>query len=202
MAYDLYDWETARASALGFLEHMEQVAAASLAKGSKFFSKEDRERLAHAREHIRSAFVELDKWFVAPRCEEKPSLAEHGYMELWSLISAAFIIGSRGTVSETASAFLKTKHGGPGGIERGKDITAAADKRWRIVAKQKGEDILKVAPRLSIEVVMTRVMHDCPDVKFPEPDTVYSYLRKVLPSKAKRKQELIKKNRTQRARRP
>lgn len=108
-----------------------------------------------------------------------------------NVLVAAYDAGMVGNASLSAQNFYGAKHGGDGGKKTGELLKAEADERWRIAAKQMGEDMLKHNPRLPISEIATGVKEVCPGA--PEFDEVYKYLRQVLPSKKKRKQELAEK---------
>ncbi len=92
---------TAKQGARDFLTHVEQVAHASLEHGARYLKdplSDDYDTLQHGLDTLRPAFGALEQL-----------IAEHGSAHhdhaLWTLLSSAFIIGSRGTISHSGRKF-------------------------------------------------------------------------------------------------
>jgi hypothetical protein len=92
--------------ARAFVQYIESCIEGSLSPaGAKNLTTDDKAALERALNALRPSFDELTKCFFDPLREQKPSVWEHGHCTLWSLIGAAFIAGSRGTVSESAQSY-------------------------------------------------------------------------------------------------
>jgi len=87
--------------AQAFVQHIEDCINDSLAVAKK----DDQADLERALNALRPSFDELASCFLDPLREQKPALCEHGYYMLWSLISSAFVAGSRATISESAQSY-------------------------------------------------------------------------------------------------
>lgn len=85
------------------LKHIETCARDSL-KYEKL-ADEDRKILEGGIDRLRSAVEELAKWYIEPLRETKPSMSDHGYGQLWSILGWAFAIGQAGTISKSARKF-------------------------------------------------------------------------------------------------
>ena len=72
---------------------------AELAEEKKADLEKEKTELERARSQLRLSFDELAKCFFDPLLEQKPSLREFGYYSLWKVMGAAFVAGSRGTLS-------------------------------------------------------------------------------------------------------
>jgi hypothetical protein len=111
--------------ARAFLQHLEGVIDNSLS--SPMFTRSDKAELAEekkadlekektelerARSQLRLSFDELAKCFFDPLLEQKSSLREFGYYSLWGVMGAAFVAGSRGTLSIASRKATKTSEQG------------------------------------------------------------------------------------------
>src|SRR5271166_936535 len=89
-----------------FVQYIESCIEGSLSPAaSKTVTPDDKEDLERALSALRPSFDELAKCFFDPVREQRPAFCEHGYYLLWSLIGAAFVAGSRGTISESARSY-------------------------------------------------------------------------------------------------
>jgi hypothetical protein len=70
-----------------------------LAEEKKADLEKEKTELERARTELRLSFDKLAKCFFDPLLEQKPSLREFGYYSLWGVMGAAFVAGSRGTLS-------------------------------------------------------------------------------------------------------
>jgi hypothetical protein len=93
---------------------------------------EDRSVLKRAEYDLNRSFNGLDKNVVAPLAAAKPSLAIYGYDMLWTLMSAAFYAGSRGTVSGSAETFIGKELHRARQVKRGKRSgeSRLANRKW------------------------------------------------------------------------
>ena len=92
--------------ARAFVQHIEECIEASLSEGAaKLLAPDDRAELERALSALRPSFEELAKSFLDPLREQDPALYEQGYYRLWSLMGAAFVAGSRGTISGSAQTY-------------------------------------------------------------------------------------------------
>jgi hypothetical protein len=105
---------------------------------------------------LREQFNELVKWFIDPVRETNLPPPGYGYGRLWELMSEAFMIGSKGTVSDSAKVFftpviegemkvkLASDHGKKGSVKRRKKAHA-----WRVYALPLAKQIRATNPTLS-----------------------------------------------------
>src|ERR1700730_2363052 len=92
--------------ARAFVQHIVSCIEDSLSPAAaKNVTPDDKAALQRALRVLRPSFDELAKCFFDPVREQKPAFCEHGYYMLWSLISAAFVAGSRGTISDSAQRY-------------------------------------------------------------------------------------------------
>ena len=92
--------------ARAFVQHIEECIEASLSEGAaKLLAPDDKAELERALSELRPSFQELAKSFLDPLRERDPALYEHGYYRLWSLMGAAFVARSRGTISGSAQTY-------------------------------------------------------------------------------------------------
>jgi hypothetical protein len=61
----------------------------------------ERDEIELAGGQIVDAFEQLSKFYVEPFRDRENSVLENGYLMLWQLAGAAFVIGSRGTISKS-----------------------------------------------------------------------------------------------------
>lgn len=184
--YNHHDWRVCRANARKFLGFLEKIASGSLS--TNLLTSEDRSELDEAKERLGSAFEQLDHWFIAPKREDRPTSAALGYIQLWDLMARAFVIGSRGTLTDSARMKFCKLHGAPGGKARGK-LAAQQAENWRKPLRETADRIREVYPGISTPKAATRAMHECP-VEIPvEYNEVYQYLRvywRVAPRQSRR----------------
>jgi len=89
-----------------FVQYIESCIEGSLSPAAaKTVTPDDKAALERALRALRPSFDELAKCFFDPVREQKPAFCAHGYHMLWSLIGAAFVTGSRGTMSESARSY-------------------------------------------------------------------------------------------------
>ena len=81
---------------------------AELAEEKKADLEKEKTELERARGELRLSFDELAKCFFDPLLEQKPSLREYGYHLLWRVMGAAFVAGSRGTLSAASRKATKS----------------------------------------------------------------------------------------------
>jgi hypothetical protein len=92
--------------ARAFVQHMESCIKDSVSPAAaKTVTPDDIAALEQALSALRPSFDELAKCFFDPVREQKPALCEHGYYLLWSLMGAAFVAGSCGTISQSARSY-------------------------------------------------------------------------------------------------
>jgi hypothetical protein len=92
--------------ARAFVQHIVSCIEDSLSPAAaKNVTPDDKAALERALRVLRPSFDELAKCFFDPVREQKPAFCEHGYHVLWSLIGAAFVAGSRGTISDSAQRY-------------------------------------------------------------------------------------------------
>jgi hypothetical protein len=105
--YDPLDWEAQRNNASSFLRMVgETVNSALGVESASFVTAKDRLLLEVANRNLRHAFEQIDKSFIAPNRDNSPAHAAFGYEMLWRLISAVFVAGSRGDVSESVRSYV------------------------------------------------------------------------------------------------
>jgi hypothetical protein len=106
---------------------------------TQILSDAERKSVARSLEHLRGSFAEITKCTIDSVREPKPNLACYIYQNLWMLSAAAFLIGSKTTVSDAATKFIK--------IEQSKLARegAAAKKAWLQNAVQ--EEVEAVKPQ-------------------------------------------------------
>ena len=93
--------------ARGFLDHIEDCIRVALSpENSRILAPENKRELERALDRLRPSFDELAKWFIDPLRETKPSHAMYGYEKLWELLSAVFVGGSRGTVTDSGKNYF------------------------------------------------------------------------------------------------
>jgi hypothetical protein len=100
------DGKFAENGARAFAEHLLDIATASLS--SDVVTDEDRAELERHRKKLEHNFREMLK-VIDELNETKPSVAFHGRICLWEIMSSAFIIGSRGTVTDSAKKFFRAE---------------------------------------------------------------------------------------------
>jgi hypothetical protein len=100
------DGKFAENGARAFAEHLLDIATASLS--SDVLSDEDRAELERHRKKLENSFREILK-VIDDLEKTKPSVAFHGRICLWDIMASAFIIGSRGTVTDSAKNFLRAE---------------------------------------------------------------------------------------------
>jgi hypothetical protein len=106
MKEGVLEYTSAENEARAFVQHIESCIEASLSPAAvKTVAPDDKAALERALSALRPSFDELAKWFFDPLREQKPAVCEHGYCTLWSLLGAAFVAGSRGTMSESARSY-------------------------------------------------------------------------------------------------
>jgi hypothetical protein len=89
-----------------FIQHVEDVAAAALSDCNKpYLEGGERVEVEKALGRLRLSFDELAKWFVEPLRDSQPGKMQYGYEKLWALVSAAYLIGSRGTITDAGRKF-------------------------------------------------------------------------------------------------
>lgn len=98
------DGKFAENGARAFAEHLLDIAAASLS--SDVPTDEDRAELERHSKKLEHSFREMLK-VIDDLEKTKPSVAFHGRICLWDLMASAFIIGSRGTVTDSAKNFFR-----------------------------------------------------------------------------------------------
>ena len=81
---------------------------ADLGEKKKAELEKEKAELERARRRLRLSFDELTKCFFDPLLEQKPSLREFGYYSLWKVMGAAFVAGSRGTLSAASRKATKS----------------------------------------------------------------------------------------------
>jgi hypothetical protein len=91
--------------ARAFVQYIESCIEGSLSPAAANVTPSDKADLERALSALRPLFDELAKCFFNPVREQKPAVCEHGYYMLWSLIGAAFVAGSSGTMSESARSY-------------------------------------------------------------------------------------------------
>jgi hypothetical protein len=97
-----------REGAQAFLKIIEDSIGTALSEANdKFLESEDKKLLESAKEELRSCFDEIVKYFVIPSSIENQSLEEYRYEALWSFMSAIFVAGSRGIVSNSVRNYLR-----------------------------------------------------------------------------------------------
>jgi hypothetical protein len=100
------EYTSAENEARAFVQCIESCIKDSLSPAAaKTVTPDDKAALERARRALRPSFDELAKCFFDPLREQKPAFCEHGYDLLWRLIGAAFVAGSRGTMSESARSY-------------------------------------------------------------------------------------------------
>ena len=87
--------------ARAFVQYIESCIEDSLSSAAAKLTPSDKADLERALS-APGVFDELAKWFFDPLREQKPALYEYGCHLLWRLMDAAFVAGSRGTLSESA----------------------------------------------------------------------------------------------------
>lgn len=109
--YNVHDWRATRAKAVGIIDLLMEMVEVSLEpNGRKFLSERDILDLQYTGlAQLGSSFNEIEKCAIDPLKDGKPATAAHLYTQLWRLVGAAFIIGSRGTVSESAIKMTKAR---------------------------------------------------------------------------------------------
>ena len=131
----------------GFLQHLDDICEDSV--GSPDLPPNEREQLLRGRELLRSVQVRLDK--IA---EASPN-PDDTYQVFWELAAGAFLIGSRGVVSEGARLHTKAnnaRHANRTRIEKrnagsGKDAIVDG-----IVAKYMNGPVKTVLPTVNAEL--------------------------------------------------
>jgi hypothetical protein len=89
-----------------FLDHVENCIRGALSpENSKILTSGDRGELERALYRLRPSFDELAKWFINPSCEIGSGHPMYGYEKLWHLLSATFVGGSCGIVTESHKKF-------------------------------------------------------------------------------------------------
>ena len=89
-----------------FVQYIESCIEGSLSPAAaKTVTPDDKAALERGLSALRPSFDELAKCFFDPVREQKPGFCEHGYYLLWRLMDAAFVAGSRGTLSESARSY-------------------------------------------------------------------------------------------------
>jgi hypothetical protein len=89
-----------------FVQHVESCIKDSLSPAAaKTVTPDDKAALEQALSALRPSFDELAKCFFDPVREQNPAFCEHGYYLLWSLMGAAFVAGSCGTISQSARSY-------------------------------------------------------------------------------------------------
>ena len=88
-----------------FVQYIESCIEGSLSPAAANVTPSDKADLERALSALRPLFDELAKCFFNPVREQKPAVCEHGYYMLWSLMGAAFVAGSSGTMSEFARSY-------------------------------------------------------------------------------------------------
>ena len=91
--------------ARAFVQFIESCIEGSLSPAVANVTPSDKADLERALSALRPSFDELAKCFFNPVREQKPAVCEHGYYMLWSLIGAAFVAGSSGTMSKSARSY-------------------------------------------------------------------------------------------------
>jgi hypothetical protein len=103
MKEGVLEYTSAENEARAFVQCIESCIEDSLSPAAaKTVTPDDKAALERALSALRPSFDELAKCFFDPVREQKPAFSEHGYYLLWRLIGAAFVAGSRGTMSESA----------------------------------------------------------------------------------------------------
>jgi hypothetical protein len=97
-----------REGAQAFLKIIEGSIGTALSEvNDKFLESEDKKLLEGAKEELRSCFDEIVECFVIPSSAGNQSLEEYRYEALWSFMSAIFVAGSRGVVSNSVRNYLR-----------------------------------------------------------------------------------------------
>jgi hypothetical protein len=99
------EFTPAEDGARAFVQYIQSCIEDSLSPAAAKLTPSDKEDLERALSALR-VFDELVKHFLDPVREQKPAICEHGYHLLWRLMGAAFLAGSRGTVSDSARSFV------------------------------------------------------------------------------------------------
>jgi hypothetical protein len=122
-----------REGAQAFLKSIEDSIDTALSEANnEFLDSEDKKFLDNAKEELPSCFDEIVKCFVIPSSIGNQSLEEYRYEALWSFMSAIFVAGSRGVVSNSVRNYLRPiiereKQDRQAGLARaGKNLTDVA----------------------------------------------------------------------------
>jgi hypothetical protein len=140
-----------------YVDFLEEIAQKSLA--FEKLTTEDRKVLERAHKRLREQFEELVKWFVDPVRETNLPPPGYGYGRLWELMSAAFMIGSKGTVSDSGRAYftpaiiseLQRDKGRKSGEKR------RSTRAWTTHAEQLAKQIRLESSNLSQDDVATEI---------------------------------------------
>ena len=104
MKEGVLDSTPAENGAQAFVQFIKSCIEGSLSPAAANVTPSDKADLKRAQRALR-LFDELAKCFFNPAREQKPAVCEHGYYALWSLMGAAFVAGSSGTMSESARSY-------------------------------------------------------------------------------------------------
>lgn len=117
----------------------------------------EREDLELGQRNLAHGFGELTTILNEIRKDGRDSVAEHGFAHLSWIMSGAFLIGSRGTITDGLRQYVHSEKGSTGGKARRPKIEAKHAEVRRI-----GEKIRSINPSLTPQSLATKIKAKLP----------------------------------------
>jgi hypothetical protein len=144
---------------------------------------DDLRRMKWGRKRAEAAFNEIAASFLEPLREERPDVADRGYLLLWDLMAGSHLIAASSTISDSArrkAMAIFTDKGAVGGKLGAGTNQAKAKARWREIEQIAERIAVGKKRKLSKRAYAKKVLSRWPDGKKKPSETTVKRRLEVI----------------------